>query len=497
MRYLLALDQGTTSSRAILFDETGRIVSQAQQEYDQLFPEPGHVEHDPDQIWDSQLNTAHLAIEESKVDVGDIAALGIANQRETIVLWDKKSGQPVCNAIVWQSRITDSICQKLKAEGHESMIRQKTGLVVDAYFSGTKIQYLLDNISGLRRRAEQGEILCGTVDSFLIWRLTGGAVHATDVSNASRTMVFNIHTLDWDDELLELLRIPRAMLPEVRASSGDFGEVAAYLFGQSIPITGCAGDQQAATFGQACFSEGDAKNTYGTGCFMLLNTGQNAVGSERGLLTTIGWQIGDEVTYCLEGSIFIAGAAVQWLRDGLGLINESAEISSLSESVTDNGGVYFVPAFVGLGTPYWDPTARGTIVGLTRGATAGHIARATIESMAFQSMDVLETMQAESGVKLSRLKVDGGATVNNAMLKFQAGLLGVPVMRPKVQETTALGAAYLAGLGANVYSSLDDIANQWSLDTEFQPAMSNADRQRLSGQWHRAVEAARGWLDRE
>lgn len=497
MKYILALDQGTTSSRAILFDETGQPVAQAQQEFEQIFPSPGHVEHDPEAIWSSQLETARQAIERSHVDIGDIAGIGITNQRETIVLWDKKSGKPVCNAIVWQSRISDPICKQLKAGGHEAMIRKKTGLVIDAYFSGTKIKYLLDHISGLRRRAEQGEILCGTVDSYLIWRLTGGAVHATDVSNASRTMLFNIHTLDWDDELLKLLDVPRGMLPEVRPSSGSFGETQASLLGAALPIAGVAGDQQAATFGQACFNVGDAKNTYGTGCFMLLNTGQEAVPSERGLLTTIGWQIGDEVTYCLEGSIFIAGAVVQWLRDGLGIIKHSGDVDALAASVADNGGVYLVPAFVGLGTPYWDSSARGTIIGLTRGSTAGHIARAAVESMAFQSMDVLDTMQAESGVKLSRLKVDGGATVNDALLKFQAGLLGVPVMRPKIQETTALGATYLAGLAVGVYSSQADIAKHWSLDQEFQPSMSNADRKRLSDDWHHAVQASRGWIREE
>ena len=495
MKYLLALDQGTTSSRAILFDEAGRPASQAQQEFEQIFPAPGHVEHDPEAIWSSQLTTAQQAVEKSGVSLDDLAAIGITNQRETIVLWDKKSGQPVCNAIVWQSRITDPICRKLKADGHAAMIREKTGLVIDAYFSGTKIKYLLDEVSGLRKRAENGEILCGTVDSFLIWRLTGGAVHATDVTNASRTMLFNIHTLDWDDDLLELLDVPRQILPEVKPSSGLFGETKTDLFGKSIPIMGCAGDQQAATFGQACYQVGDAKNTYGTGCFMLLNTGKTAVPSEKGLLTTIGWQIGDEVTYCLEGSIFIAGAAVQWLRDGLGLIKESHEVESLAASVTDNGGVYFVPAFVGLGTPYWDSSARGTIIGLTRGTTAAHIARATIESMAFQSMDVLDTMQAESGVKLSRLKVDGGATINDALLRFQAGLLEVPVMRPQIQETTALGAAYLAGLASGVYSSLEDIALHWSLDKEFQPNMSTAERKQHSTNWHRAIEASRGWVD--
>lgn len=497
MKYILTLDQGTTSSRAILFDENGHAVSQAQQEYEQIYPEPGHVEHDPEAIWSSQLETAQQALIKSGVDVNDVAGIGITNQRETVVVWDKKSGQPVCNAIVWQSRITDPICKQLKADGHAAMIREKTGLVIDAYFSGTKIQYILDNVSGLRKRAEQGEVLCGTVDSFLIWRLTGGKVHATDVTNASRTMLFNLKTLDWDDELLELLNVPRNILPEIKPSSGIFGETKTELFGRSIPIAGCAGDQQAATFGQACFNVGDAKNTYGTGCFMLMNTGSEPVHSENGLLTTVGWQIGDEVTYCLEGSVFIAGAVVQWLRDGLGIIKSSEEVEELAATVQDNGGVYLVPAFVGLGTPYWDSSARGTITGLTRGSTSGHIARAAIESMAFQSMDVLETMQRDSGVTLSRLKVDGGATANNDLLQFQAGLLEVPVMRPKIQETTALGATYLAGLATGVWEDQAAIAKHWELDREFQPNMKTATRKKLSSEWHRAVEASRGWIQDE
>ncbi|TWT57849.1 Glycerol kinase [Thalassoglobus neptunius] len=494
MKYLLALDQGTTSSRAIVFDEQGHAVSSAQQEFEQIFPSPGHVEHNPEAIWKSQIETAKEALDTNAIPDSEIAAIGIANQRETVVLWDKKSGQPVCNAVVWQSRITDPICKRLKADQLDSFIREKTGLVIDAYFSGTKIQYLLDNISGLRRRAEQGEILFGTVDSFLIWRLTNGRVHATDVTNASRTMLFNIHTQEWDRELLDLLKIPECMLPEVMPSSGIIGHSDPSIFGREIPIAGCAGDQQAATFGQACFSPGDAKNTYGTGCFMLLNTGEQAVTSQLGLLTTIGWKIGKTTTYCLEGSVFIAGAVVQWLRDGIGIIEESAQVTQLCDSVHDNGGVYFVPAFVGLGTPYWDSSARGTIIGITRGTTSGHIARAAIQSMAFQSMDVLDAMQQESGVKLTRLKVDGGATVNNSLLSFQAGLLGVPVLRPQIQETTALGAAFLAGLATGVYADMDEIAEHWTLDREFQPAMSVNQRENLSADWHHAVRAARGWI---
>ncbi|WP_417850004.1 glycerol kinase GlpK [Thalassoglobus sp.] len=494
MNYILALDQGTTSSRAILFDENADPVAQAQQEFEQIYPSPGHVEHDPEAIWSSQLETAQQAIEKSGVDVEDVAAIGITNQRETVILWEKETGKPVCNAIVWQSRITDPICQKLKADGHEKTIREKTGLVIDAYFSGTKVQYILDSVEGLRERAEKGEILFGTVDSFLIWRLTGGTVHATDVTNACRTMLFNLHTMQWDDELLEILNIPRSILPEVKPSSGLFGETKAELFGRAIPIAGCAGDQQAATFGQACFEVGDAKNTYGTGCFMLLNTGSKPVISENGLLTTVGWQIGDEVTYCLEGSIFIAGAVVQWLRDGLGLIEESVGVEALAATEPDNGGVYFVPAFVGLGTPYWDSSARGTIIGLTRGSTAGHLARAAVESMSFQTMDVLETMQKDSGVTLARLKVDGGATVNNELLSFQAGLLNVPVTRPKSQETTALGAAFLAGLAIGVWKDLESIAKHWQIDREFQPDMSEKERSEHTANWHRAVKASRNWI---
>lgn len=494
MKFILALDQGTTSSRAILFDGHGQVIAQAQQEFEQIFPQPGHVEHDPEAIWDSQLTTAQAALQQSKIDLADLAAIGITNQRETAVMWDRQTGHPVCNAIVWQSRITDPICRRLKKDGHAETIRSKTGLVIDAYFSGTKFQHMLETVPGLRRRAEKGEILCGTVDSYLIWKLTGGKVHATDVSNASRTMLFNLRTLDWDDELLELLQVPRQILPDVKPSSGIFGVTSAELFGRSIPIAGCAGDQQAATFGQACFEVGEAKNTYGTGCFMLMNTGSEPVPSENGLLTTVGWQIGDEVTYCLEGSIFIAGAVVQWLRDGLGLIQNSGDVERLAATVEDNGGVYFVPAFVGLGTPYWDSTARGTIIGLTRGSTAGHIARAAVESMAFQTLDVLRTMQQDSGVILECLKVDGGATANSSLLQFQADILGVPVQRPKNQETTALGATYLAGLATGVWSDRNEIAQHGELDQQFDPQMTGELRQRHIDHWHRAIDASRGWM---
>ena len=493
MSLILALDQGTTSSRAVLFDQQGRIAHTTQQEFEQLYPQPGHVEHNPEAIWDSQRATAKAVLE--RANLADVAALGIANQRETVVLWDRTTGNPVANAIVWQSRITTGLCEELKAQGLEATIQQKTGLVIDAYFSGTKVKYLLDTIEGLRRRAEQGEICFGTVDSFLIWRLTGGRVHATDVSNASRTMLFNIHTLDWDEDLLKILDVPRAILPEIRCSSEILGETTSDLFGRAIPIGGCAGDQQAATFGQCCFAPGEAKNTYGTGCFMLMNTGGTVVHSHKGLLTTIGWKIGDEVTYCLEGSIFIAGATVQWLRDGLKMIAKSDDVEHLANSVTDTAGVYFVPAFVGLGTPYWDSSARGLIIGLTRGTTNAHIARAAVESMAYQTLDVLEVMQQEAAIPLAALKVDGGAAVNNALLQFQADLLNVPVARPVVQETTALGAAYLAGLAAGIWSGTEELARHWALDREFHAEMTTERRTQLRTGWHRAVERSRGWTN--
>ncbi len=492
-QYILALDQGTTSSRAIVFGHDGQSVAVAQQEFPQILPAPGIVEHDPEAIWSSQLAVAREALKKAKLTATDIAAIGITNQRETTVLWERATGRPVANAIVWQSRVTAPICDRLKADGHEQVFRDKTGLVVDAYFSGTKIKHLLDTVSGLRQRAEAGEILFGTVDSWLLWRLTGGRRHATDVSNASRTLIFNIHTLDWDDELLNILGIPRAMLPEVCPSSGLLGQAAAEWFGAEIPITGCAGDQQAATFGQACFEPGSAKNTYGTGCFLLLNTGEKAVASQNKLLTTIGWQLGDKVTYCLEGSVFIGGAVVQWLRDGLGIIAKSVDVEALANSVADSDGVYLVPAFVGLGAPYWDPYARGTIVGITRGTTAAHIAHAAIESMAFQSRDLLEAMERDSGVPLKALKVDGGASVNDRLMQFQADILGTPVRRPQVSETTALGAAYLAGLAVGYWQSQAEIAQNWALDREFTPEMQKSDRERRYGVWRKAVERALDW----
>jgi glycerol kinase len=494
-QFVLALDQGTTSSRAIIFDRSGKAVSSAQQEFPQIFPGPGHVEHDPEDIWSTQLATAKQAIARAGISALDLAAIGVTNQRETTVLWEKATGKPVANAIVWQSRVTAPICDRLKAAGHEATFRQKTGLVVDAYFSGTKIKHLLDSFDGLRDRAARGEILFGTIDTFLIWRLTGGKCHITDVSNASRTLIFNIHTLQWDDELLKLLDIPRAMLPEVRSSSEVYGETDAALFGAAIPVAGIAGDQQAALFGQACFEPGSAKNTYGTGCFMLLNTGDKPVPSGKGLLTTVAWQIGGRTTYALEGSVFVAGAAVQWLRDGLKAISASADVEKLMSRVQDTDGVYLVPAFVGLGAPYWDPRARGVIVGLTRNSSIEHVARAAVDAMAYQTRDVLEAMTAESGLSLTTLKVDGGAAANAMLLQFQADLLNVTVRRPVVAETTALGAAYLAGLAVGYWNGLDDVSNNWALDREFSPSMPAAQREKLYAGWKKAVTRSLDWED--
>ena len=492
-RYVLSLDQGTTSSRAIVFGRDGRVVASAQQEFPQIYPQPGHVEHDPEAIWESQLQTARSALQKAGLTAADIAAVGVTNQRETTVLWDRQTGKPVANAIVWQSRITAEICRQLKQSGYEDVFRSKTGLVLDPYFSGTKIKYLLDSIPGLRQRAERGEILFGTVDSFLVWRMSGGRLHITDPSNASRTLLFNIHTGEWDDELLKLMDVPRAILPEVRASSEIYGQTDPVHLGGSIPLAGIAGDQQAATFGQCCFDAGNAKNTYGTGCFMLMNTGNRPVASTTGLLTTVAWRIGNQTTYAVEGSIFIAGAAVQWLRDGLGLIERASDIEVLAASVADNGGVYFVPALAGLGAPYWDPHARGTIVGLTRGTTKGHLARATLEAMAYQTRDVLEAMQHDAGVPLTELKVDGGATANNSLLQFQSDILSTRVRRPVVQETTALGAAYLAGLAVGYWQDLNDLRQNWGLDREFTPQMESKARDELYRDWKRAIERSRSW----
>jgi glycerol kinase len=494
-RFVLALDQGTTSSRAIVFDRSGVAVATAQQEFPQLFPSAGHVEHDPEAIWSSQLSTAREALAKAKIPASDLAAIGVTNQRETTVLWERDSGRPIAHAIVWQSRITASICDRLKAAGHEALFRRKTGLVVDPYFSGTKVKYLLDSYDGLRARAARGEILFGTVDTFLIWRLTGGRCHITDVSNASRMLMFNIHSLAWDDELLQALDVPRAMLPEVRSSSEVYGHADAVHLGAAVPVAGIAGDQQAALFGQACFEPGSAKNTYGTGCFMLLNTGETPVPSHKGLLTTVGWRIGDRTTYALEGSVFVAGATVQWLRDGLKAITASADVEKLMLQVDDTDGVYLVPAFVGLGAPYWDPRARGVIVGLTRNTTVAHVARAAVDAMAYQTRDVLEVMQEEAGLELTMLKVDGGAAANAMLLQFQADLLGCPVRRPMVGETTALGAAYLAGLATGYWDSLDDVRRNWALDREFAPMKPKSDSDRLYAGWKKAVERSLAWAD--
>jgi len=495
-KYILALDQGTTSSRAIVFNHEGLVVASAQQEFEQLFPQPGHVEHDPEAIWSSQIAVARQALQQAQLSASDLAGIGITNQRETTVLWERDTGKPVANAIVWQSRQTASICDQLKADGHEETFRSRTGLVLDAYFSGTKIQWLLDHVDGLRARAERGEILFGTIDTFLIWRLTGGRCHVTDYSNASRTLIFNIHSLEWDEQLLEILRIPRCMLPEVRDSSVVYGETDSDWFGGPVAISGVAGDQQAATFGQGCFETGTAKNTYGTGCFLLLNTGTEPVRSENGLITTIGWSINGRVTYCLEGSVFVAGAAVQWLRDGLQIIDSAPDSERLAAEVEDSAGVYFVPAFVGLGAPYWNPDARGALMGLTRGTQRAHIVRATLESLAFQTQDVLEAMQQDAGIQLAALKVDGGAASNNVLMQFQADLLGVPVQRPVVQETTALGAAYLAGLAVGYWNGPEDVAANWALDREFDSTMIDADRQRRRARWKQAVSRALDWEDR-
>jgi glycerol kinase len=477
----------------MVFDRSGQVVSSAQQEFPQIFPGPGHVEHDPEAIWQTQLTTAKEAIARAGISALDLAAIGVTNQRETTVLWEKATGKPVANAIVWQSRITAPICDRLKADGHEATFKKKTGLVVDAYFSGTKIKHLLDSFDGLRDRAAKGEVLFGTIDTFLIWRLTGGRLHVTDVSNASRTLLFNIHTLQWDSELLELLDIPRAMLPEVRSSSEVYGETEPHLLGAAVPIAGDAGDQQAALFGQACFEPGSAKNTYGTGCFMLLNTGSQPVPSEKGLLTTVAWKIGSNTSYALEGSVFIAGATVQWMRDGLKAINSSPDIEKLMAEVPDSDGVYLVPAFVGLGAPYWDPRARGIIVGLTRNTSIAHVARAAVDAMAYQTRDVLEAMQAESRLTLTTLKVDGGAAANAMLLQFQADLLNVTVRRPVVAETTALGAAYLAGLAVGYWKGLDDVSRNWALDREFRPAMEAPRREKLYAGWKEAVSRSLNW----
>lgn len=489
--YILAFDQGTTSSRAIVFDRQGNILSSAQKEFSQIFPRSGWVEHDADEIWSSQIGVANEALARIGIAASDIAAIGITNQRETTIVWDRKTGRPIHNAIVWQDRRTAEFADQLKAAGHEPLFQQKTGLVIDAYFSATKLKWLLDNVPGAREKADRGELAFGTVDSWLVWKLTYGALHITDVSNASRTMLYNIHTGDWDDELLTLLEIPRPLLPEVRSSSEVYGHTAEGLLGAQVAIAGIAGDQQAATFGQASLQTGMAKNTYGTGCFILLNTGEKPTQSNYKLLTTVAWKIGDRTDYALEGSVFIAGAVVQWLRDGLGIIKHSEEVEALATSVPDNDGVYFVPAFVGLGAPYWDSYARGTIVGLSRGSTAAHIARAALESIAHQSADVIDAMRQDSKLHLSELRVDGGASRNDLLMQFQADLLGVPVVRPKITETTALGAAYLAGLAVGYWQSEQEIVQLWQMDKRFEPSLSVDRRESLRSSWRQAVSQAR------
>ena len=493
MKFILALDQGTTSSRAIVFDHAGAIKAIAQKEFRQIFPQPGRVEHDANEIWETQVGVAAEAVARAAISARDIAAIGITNQRETTVVWDRASGQPVCNAIVWQDRRTAGFCDDLKARGLEELFRGKTGLVLDAYFSATKLRWILDNVAGARARAEAGQLAFGTMDSWLVWKLSGGKAHVTDASNASRTLIFNIHTGDWDDELLGLLAIPRAMLPQVVASSAVVAETTGELFAAGIPIAGIAGDQQAALFGQRCTAPGLVKNTYGTGCFMLMHTGTKPVRSQNKLLTTTAWRIGGTDEYALEGSVFIAGAVVQWLRDSLGIIKSAAEVEALAAGARDNGGVYFVPAFAGLGSPRWDPYARGAIVGLTRGSGAAHIARAALESIAFQTADVLRAMESDAGISLGELRVDGGATQNNLLMQFQADVLGVRVVRPKVFETTALGAAYLAGLAVGYWQNAREIAAQWQADRVFEPSMPRAEAARLMGGWHKALTRAKDW----
>jgi glycerol kinase len=490
-KFILSLDQGTTSSRAILFNKKGEIVHVAQKEFTQHFPKPGWVEHNANEIWGSILSVIASVLSESNVKPEQIAGIGITNQRETTVVWDKETGVPVYNAIVWQSRQTSGICDKLKAAGHNDLFRDKTGLLIDAYFSGTKVKWILDHVDGAREKAEAGKLIFGTIDTWLIWKLSGGKAHVTDYSNAARTLMFNIHELKWDDEILEILGVPASMLPEVRPSSEVYAKTAPHhFFGQEIPIAGAAGDQQAALFGQACFEEGMGKNTYGTGCFMLMNTGDKAVKSEHGLLTTIAWGLNGKVEYALEGSIFVAGSALQWLRDGLRMLKHASDSETYAEKVESTEGVYVVPAFVGLGTPYWDSDVRGAVFGLTRGTSKEHFVRATLESLAYQTKDVLAAMEADSGIELKTLRVDGGAVKNNFLMNFQSDILNVPVERPVVNETTALGAAYLAGLAVGYWADQQEIASQWAIDRAFEPKMFEEDRNHLYSGWKKAVNAA-------
>ncbi|MGG8363775.1 glycerol kinase GlpK [Bacillus cereus] len=493
-KYILSLDQGTTSSRAILFNKKGEIVHSAQKEFTQHFPKPGWVEHNAQEIWGSILAVIATCLSEADVKPEQIAGIGITNQRETTVVWDKTTSKPIYNAIVWQSRQTAEICDELKEKGYGEMVREKTGLLIDAYFSGTKVKWILDNVEGAREKAENGDLLFGTIDSWLVWKLSGGKAHVTDYSNASRTLMFNIHDLQWDDELLDMLTVPKSMLPEVRPSSEIYGETIDYhFFGQNVPIAGVAGDQQAALFGQACFGEGMAKNTYGTGCFMLMNTGEKAVASEHGLLTTIAWGIDGKVNYALEGSIFVAGSAIQWLRDGMRMFKDASESEVYANRVESTDGVYVVPAFVGLGTPYWDSEVRGAMFGVTRGTTKEHFIRATLESLAYQTKDVLCAMEADSGIELKTLRVDGGAVKNNFLMKFQSDILDVPVERPVINETTALGAAYLAGLAVGYWKNQDEIKSQWHMDKRFEPTMEAETSKELYAGWKKAIEATKAF----
>lgn len=487
-KYILALDQGTTSSRAIVFDHNGQICSVAQKEFTQYFPKPGWVEHNPNEIWSSEASVIAEAISAIDINGLDIAAIGITNQRETTIVWDVDTEEPIYNAIVWQDRRTAEFCDKLKAQGLVDKVREKTGLIIDAYFSGTKIKWILDNVPGARERAEKGKLRFGNVDSWLIWRLTRGEIHCTDVTNASRTMLFNIHTLRWDDDLLKLLNIPRSMMPEVRSCSEVYGHTKTTIFAHEVPIAGIAGDQQSALFGQMCLTPGSIKNTYGTGCFVMLNIGDKPLLSKNNLLTTVAWKIGDKVKYALEGSIYVGGSVVQWLRDGLGFIKSSSEIEELASSVPDSGGVIFVPALTGLAAPYWDQYARGTIVGITRGTTRAHIARAALDGIAFQTYDIAQAMAKDMGAPLTELKVDGGASRNNLLMQFQANLLGIPVVRPKITETTALGAAYLAGLAVGFWKDIDEIKSQWQVERTFEPVPENNEIKAAKNGWADAIQ---------
>lgn len=495
-KFILSLDQGTTSSRAIIFDHKGSIRSIAQKEFRQLFPKPGWVEHDPLEIWSTQAGVAAEAVTQAGINSEQLASLGITNQRETTIVWERETGKPIYNAIVWQDRRTAGFCDELKKQGMDKMIREKTGLVIDAYFSGTKIKWILDNVSGARAKAEAGKLAFGTVDSWLIWNLTQGKLHITDVTNASRTMLYNINTLQWDKELLELLTVPESMLPQVRSSSEIYGHTSGKLMGQAVPIGGIAGDQHAALFGQMCIRKGMVKNTYGTGCFMVMNTGTEMIPSRNNLVSTIAWQINGETTYALEGSIFIAGAVVQWLRDGLGIIRSSADVEKLALEVKDSDGVYLVPAFAGLGAPYWNQDARGTLVGLTRGTTAAHIARAALDSIAYQTLDVLKAMEADSGLGIPELRVDGGATANNLLMQFQADLLQANVVRPKVTETTALGAAYFAGLATGFWEDIPTLEQQWQEDRQFSPEVPPEETKTLLAGWKKAIHATVSWTEK-